>query len=340
MKDLYAVLGVKKSASQAEIKAAYRKLAKIHHPDISQDLKSEDKFKEISTAYEILSDPAKRKNYDNPHTAGAGFSSQNINMDLSDIFSNFGFNFEGFSNRGRQPSKASRGKNIKYKVQIDLETCAAGGSFKVDVDRKVSCTTCKGTGAKEEASIVKCQACNGQGMQVTQQGFMQFTATCTNCQGTGTVIRDHCKSCLGKSMIAKSRSINVKIPPGVESATVLSVKGLGHEPKGGGTPGDLHVHVFVKSDSSLTRKGNEIHSELEVSMIDAVLGSRFSIETVTGDHKNLTVYPGAQPGEKLRIKNAGISGADHVVHIKVSIPRDLTPEQENLLEQFKALENN
>jgi molecular chaperone DnaJ len=340
MKDLYTVLGVPKAATQAEIKSAYRKLAKKYHPDICQEADSEEKFKEISAAYEILSDDDKRKKYDNPQNVGPGFGSPNINMDLNDIFSSFGFNFDGFVNKGRQKGAPAKGKNIKYKIQIDLATCATGGEFKVDIDRSLSCTGCRGTGAKNEGAVVTCQGCNGQGLQVTQQGFMQFTSTCPNCQGRGTVVREKCILCKGTGCSGESKKINIKIPKGIETETILLVRGMGHGSKNGGTPGDLHVHVFVKKDPRFTRKGNDIHSKLEINMIDAALGNRFSIETVRGSQETVTIFPGAQPGDTARIKRAGINGGDHVANLKVMIPKELTPEQEKLLEQFKFLENN
>ena len=358
-RDYYEVLGVSKSASDDEIKKAYRSLAKKYHPDINKAPDAEEKFKEINEAYEVLGDPKKRQTYDQFGFAGMdganGFNGfgdfSNVNMgdfgDIGDIFSQFmggsSFGGFGFGGRNRTRSGPMRGESRYLSMSIDFLEAIHGvkKSIKLDVDKK--CETCNGSGAKSASDVVTCSKCNGTG-RVTMQtrtmlGVMQRVGTCPDCNGTGKTIKNKCSSCSGSGYKSITETIDISIPKGIQSGQQVRVQGYGERGSNGGDNGDLYIEINVRNHKYFVREGNDIYIEVPISALDATLGTTIDVPTCYGDVE-LKVPSGTQPDQLLRIKNYGVESirsstkGDQYVKIKIEIPKKLSKEEKELYEKL------
>ena len=363
-RDYYEVLGVNKNATDDELKKAYRKLAKKYHPDANPDNKkeAEEKFKEVNEAYETLSDPQKRRMYDQfgadgPQGFGGGqgpfgqggyysYSSSGFNGfddfgDLGDIFSSFfGGGFGGRSS-SRKQNGPRKGADLNLRMEITFEQAFSGVEKEITVTRNETCDNCHGTGAKPGTSVTKCTMCNGTG-QVTQVqntilGQMQTRRTCTACHGTGEVIKEPCEICHGRGTVRKQPRIKVKIPAGIDDNQTVVLRGEGEPGEKGGPKGDLYITVRIKKHSIFTRSGNNVMCEVPITITQATLGADLEIPMVDGTKEIYKIPDGTQTGTKFVIKNKGFksvnssSVGDFVFTVKVQTPKKLTKEQRELL---------
>lgn len=351
-RDFYEVLGVSKTATDDEIKKAYRKLAKKYHPDLNPNDKSaEQKFKEVSEAYEILSDKEKRSRYDQfghagvdqNYSGGSGGFSGFGGFDMGDIFGDiFG---GGFSSRGTSRRGPQRGSNISAHVAISFEEAAFGCEKEINIYRIENCPDCGGTGAKSGTEVATCTVCGGSGqvrsMQRTILGSMQTVTTCTACNGKGTVVKDPCGKCAGKGKIKKGRKIRVKIPAGIDDGQTISLSGQGNVGENGAPNGDLYVSVNVKPSADFKRSGFDVSYDLTISFVDAALGANVEVPTLDGKVK-YDIPEGTQPGTVFRFKGKGIpylkrSGrGDQYVRVNIEVPKHLSSKQKNLLREFNG----
>lgn len=361
-RDYYEVLGIDKNASSDDIKKSYRKLAKKYHPDINKEAGAEEKFKEINEAYEVLSDPQKKQIYDEYGHAGlenggmggydgfSGFSSGGF-TDINDIFETFMGGMGGFSNFGFGGSRSSRSnspiKGENRYMQMSIEFLEAVKGIKktiiISVDKK--CEKCDGTGAKSKSDIETCKTCNGTG-KVTRQtrtafGVMQTVADCPDCNGTGKHIKNKCPNCNGTGYINKKENVEVNIPAGISSGQQVRLAGYGERGYNGGPNGDLYIEIIVKPHKFFVREGNDIYITVPISAIDATLGCKVDVPTCNGD-VSLTIPPGSQPGQRLRIKGYGVKSlrtnqvGDQYVELKVEIPTKLTKEEKDLYKKLQT----
>lgn len=362
-KDYYETLGVPKTATADEIKKAYRRLARKHHPDAGG---SEDKFKEVGEAYDVLSDPEKRKQYDQfgayfggnvppggapggwPGGAGGpgGGFTYNVDVgdlgDLGDIFgSMFGGGGMGGGRASRRQAAAQRGRDLSYEVPLTFEEALTGVSTKVDVQRSESCPTCKGSGAAPGTSPVTCPVCQGSGHVAEGQGMFSFSRPCPRCGGAGKVIEKPCATCRGKGHVVRTKPLTVQIPPGVTDGGKIRFKGKGEPGTNGGPAGDLYVVTRVKKHAYYTRDGADIVLDLPVSIEEAALGAQIEVPTVSGRVK-LKIAPGTQDGKVFKLPGKGapkLKGGgtgDMKVRVRVVVPKDLTAEQKELLKRFAS----
>ena len=327
-RDFYEVLGVNKNATDDELKKAYRKLAKKYHPDANPDNKkeAEAKFKEVNEAYETLSNPEKRRMYDQfgpdgPQgfggAGGNGFYSQGFdgfNMgdfgDLGDIFSSFfGGGFGGNGRTSRAKSGPSKGASLRYDVEITFEEAFLGVEKEISFNREETCNTCHGSGAKPGTKVENCSMCNGTGQisqtQTTILGQMQTTRTCPNCHGEGKVIKEPCETCRGKGKVKKATKIKVKIPAGIDDNQTVILRGEGAAGNKGGEKGDLFITVHVKRHSIYTRKQNNVYCDIPVTITQATLGANLEIPMVDGTKEKCKIPEGTQTDTKFRIKGKG-----------------------------------
>lgn len=341
--DYYQILGVSRSASEEEIKKAYRKLALKYHPDRNPgDKAAEEKFKEISEAYQVLSDPEKRAQYDRfGHAAfeqGAGFSGgfDFGGTTFDDLFGELFGDF--FGGRGRARSRARRGEDLRYDLTLSFEEAVFGAKKTIEVPRLTPCEACHGRGTRDGAERSPCTACRGTGQLRFQQGFFTIARTCNQCGGQGTVIRDPCRVCRGQGVVEKAHALRVQIPPGVDTGTRLKLRGEGGVGQNGGPPGDLYVFIQVQPHPLFTRQGKDIVCEIPITFPQAALGAEIDVPTLDGKVK-MKVPPGTQSGTVFRLKGKGVPGiqggkGDELVRITVEVPRKLSPKQRELLEQF------
>ena len=369
-RDYYEVIGVERNASADEVKQAFRRLALKHHPDRNPTNKkeAEERFKEISEAYEVLSDPQKRAAYDQHGMSGVEGAFRHGNFtwedfthfeDLSDLFgglddllSSFGFgDILGARAQGKRSSRGGRsGADLEYLLEIDLADVATGKEYPISFRRKEVCEACRGQGTKAGASRSTCPECGGHGQVRFSQGFFTMATTCRRCKGEGTSIKDPCPACRGEGRVAGERRLMVKIPAGIESGMRLKLSGEGEAGTLGAPRGDLYVLVQVKPHPFFERAGRDILCEVPVSMIQAALGSETEVPTLTGKAK-LKIPPGTQPGQLFRLRQEGLpalsgtrrkeeSRGDELVRVSVEVPARLTPEQRRLLEQFGSTSDN
>lgn len=360
-RDFYEVLGISKSASKDEIKSAYRKLAKKYHPDINHDADAPEKFKEVQEAYDILYDDKKRQMYDqfgmaafenggstggagNPFQGG-GFSSQGFGgVDLGDIFNSF---FGGGSSRSSQNYGPQRGNDTLSRVRISFMDAINGKTITMPITYDENCSTCGGTGAKTSNDIKTCPDCGGRGYIRTQQrtifGVMENQTTCPKCGGTGKIITDKCPDCGGKGYKRVKKDMDVNIPAGINSGQQLRVAGKGERGVNGGPNGDLFLEIIVSPHQYFTRDGNDIHIEIPLDFIDAILGVKIDVPTVYGDCE-VEIPAGTQPNQIIRLKGRGVKDlrkgtpGDEYVHIKLQTPTKISKEQRKLLEEYKKSE--
>jgi molecular chaperone DnaJ len=347
-RDYYEVLGVERSSSIDDIKKAYRKLALKHHPDKNPgDAEAEEKFKEAAEAYGVLSDEEKRARYDRyGHQGMGGFGGFDPNQfaDFGDILGDlFGFGDFFGTRGGRRGSRAARGNDLRYDLQLDFMDAVFGKDVSLLVPRVISCATCSGSGAKPGTHPVTCTGCGGRGQIRYSQGFFAVARTCPQCGGAGKVIKDPCAACNGAGRVREEKKIAVKIPAGVDDGSRLRVAGEGESGFNGGPPGDLYVFINVREHPGFTRRDYDIHSEQAISVTQAALGGEVETETIDGS-ESLKVPAGTQPNQIFRLRNKGVpfldgSGrGDHYVHVAVRIPASLSAEQRALYEQLAALE--
>jgi len=330
MKSHYETLGVQKNASESEIKKAYRKLAVELHPDKNPgDKKSEDKFKEVSAAYTVLSDKKKKAQYDSPQHA-SGFGSH------EDIFSRAGINIEDIF--GHRPRQTARGRDIGYSVNIDFMTAAHGCDKEIEVTHPISCTECSATGAVDK-EVSECAACSGSGKISFNRGVMQYITNCNACSGAGSVPVKRCPECSGTGKRSNINKYNFTIPAGIDSGMRLRLanKGMPSDIPGG-PPGDLYVQVIVADHDSMRRIGNTVHSSSEINYLDAILGTKMEIDTIHGPIV-VKIPAGSQPDSILRISGKGVRSkkdtGDHLLSIKVKIPNSISDDHRAALESIR-----
>lgn len=354
-RDYYEILEVSKSASAEEIKKAYRKKAIQYHPDKNPgDKASEEKFKESAEAYEVLSNPEKRKRYDQYGHAGVGGASGgggfSGNMSMEDIFAHFGDvfggGFGGFGGFGssRSSQRVNKGSNLRVKVKLTLQEIANGVEKKIKVKKYNSCHHCNGTGAENGSSYTDCGTCRGTG-QVTRisntiLGQMQTSSTCPTCQGEGRIITHKCAQCNGEGLLRNDEVVTIKIPAGVEEGMQLSVSGKGNAARRGGINGDLLVLIEEEKHIELIREGHDLIYNLTLTVPDAILGAPVEIPTIEGKVK-VKIEPGTQPGKILRLKGKGLPEVngyyrgDLMVRINVYIPAEVSRDEAKIVEKLR-----
>lgn len=350
-RDYYEILGIDRNASDADIKKAYRKLAKQYHPDVNPgDKTAEAKFKEINEAYEILSDPEKRRRYDQFGHAGfepggfGGFGDFDFGG-FGDIFESFfGAGFGGRSTRSK--TAPQKGMDIKYSMEIAFEEAAFGVEKEITVNKMATCPTCHGSGCKPGTSSKTCMHCNGTGQiqyrQSTAFGHFVNIKTCDVCRGEGKVITDPCHECSGKGRIKKNVRIKVEIPAGIDDGQTISIRGEGEPGIRGGPPGDLYINIRVRPHPIFQRNGNDIICEIPVTFVQAALGSEIEVPTLDGKVK-YTVPEGTQTGTVFRLKGKGITyirgggRGDQYIKVNVEVPRKLNEKQKAILKQFAEI---
>jgi molecular chaperone DnaJ len=360
-RDYYEVLGVGKESDPKEIKSAYRKLALKYHPDQSQEPDAEERFKEISEAYAVLSDSDKRKQYDQFGHAGIDgrYSQEDLfrGVDFEDLLRGFGFAGGGggsifdifFGGAGRGGRRGpGRGRDLRYDLDMTLEEVAAGLETTIEVPRMETCPPCSGTGAKPGTSPVTCDQCRGAGqvtrVQKTPFGQMMTSSTCPKCGGRGKIVSDPCAECRGSGRVRKTRTINVKVPAGVDSGQHLRLGGQGEaSPDPGGEPGDLYVFVNVRTPPLFRRDEDDLLFEAPLSITQAALGTDLEVPTLDGKRAKIKVPAGTQTGSVFRLKGKGIPrlhgfGGTGDMHVRVSVrtPSNLTGRQRDLLEELAA----
>jgi molecular chaperone DnaJ len=363
-RDYYEVLGLQRSATPEEIKKAYRNLALKYHPDrVTPDKKkdAEEKFKEMSEAYEVLMDPAKKSKYDQYGHAGVdssfgpgGFDFRqnfhhfddlsDIGINLNDLLRGFGFGEDifggGYESRGgARRGGVRRGSDLQYELEISLEEAASGTEKNILIPRHETCEECGGSGAKPGSKKEKCQTCGGRGQVVSSSGFFTMARTCPKCGGEGEMIKTPCPSCAGKGRTKIKRQIKVKIPPGVDTGSRLRIHGEGEAGERGGPRGDLYLVIYVKPNEIFERHEADIFCEVPISFVTAVFGGDIEVPTLEGKVM-MKIPQGTQSGKTFRLKGKGIAHlhdygkGDEMVKVQVDVPTNLTAEQKNILKDF------
>lgn len=365
-RDYYEILGVKEGATKEELKKAYRKLVKKYHPDVNEEADSEEKFKEIQEAYEVLSDESKRGAYDqyghagtagfNPGSGNGGYANyqQGAPFDMGDIFNSFfgggnfqegGFGFD-FSNMrgGRGSPREDMGADIRYRIRVTFEEAMKGGEYDIKIKREVRCEECDGTGSKD-GKRKECSVCNGSGQEKqvrnTILGQMAVMSTCSNCNGTGKTIENPCESCNGTGVENNEEKITINIPAGAYDGMILRFRGGGNAGRNEGSIGDLYIEIEVEASEKFERRGDDIYSEQGVGVPLAVLGGTIKVETILGDVK-LKIPKGTQPGTIFKLKDKGCpvlnregERGDHYVRINVDVPTRISRKEKKLWEELK-----
>ncbi len=360
-KDLYEILGVSKTATQDEIKSAFRKLAKEYHPDMHKNeqdkKKAEEKFKEIASAYKILSDPEQRERYDRygwdalKTPAGSGYSEgfdfdSIFNFDMGDIFSDFSDIFGDFlgfeSQKGRARGKKRKGSDIRYDIEIDFFEAVFGAKKVIEIKRKESCINCNGSGLKPGSKMKVCSTCGGHGKVRQSQGFFTIVTTCPKCHGQGEFPEQICPECKGEGVQNKKRKIEIKIPAGIENESYIKLENEGNEGSSG-YKGDLYVVIHIKEHPFFKRQGDDVIINLPVTIGQAVLGDEIEVPTIYGLEK-IKIPNGIQNGEIITLKNKGFQkpyssskGAMHLV-VNIEIPKNPNSKLKELFNQVKNVE--
>ena len=354
-RDFYDVLGVSKSSSPEQIKAAYRKLAVKHHPDKNPgDKTSEDKFKEASEAYHILSDQERKQNYDNfGHSAfengggkgGFGGFGGFSGGDFSDIFEDFFGDFGGSGRTRGRKNNNNRGSDLRYDLSISLEEAYSGKKQDIKFSTTEKCNTCKGNGSKPGHNPGQCSMCGGNGRVRSNQGFFTVQQTCPQCAGVGEEITHPCNDCSGQGNKQTSKKLSVTIPKGVDDGTRIRLAGKGEAGSRGGASGDLYLFINVNSHELFKRSEENLFFEFPVSIADAALGTTIEIPTIDGGKAKIKIPDGTQSGKQFRLRGKGMpyirgsGNGDLYVQINTEVPISLNKEQKELLEKFRKIEN-
>jgi molecular chaperone DnaJ len=349
-RDYYEVLGVSRNASDHDLKAAFRRLAKECHPDRNAgDGTAEHRFKEINEAYETLKDPQKRAAYDQfghaafegmgGRGAGGGFG-PDFAASMSDIFDDLFGEFMG-GRRGRQRSGRERGADLRYNLEIALGEAYLGKTAQIRVPASVACEGCAGTGAKAGTKPSTCSTCGGYGKVRASQGFFTIERTCPTCQGRGEVIEDPCAKCGGAGRVTRERTLSVNIPPGVEDGTRIRLAGEGEAGLRGGPAGDLYIFLAIKPHEFFQRDGADVFCKVPISMVTGALGGQIEIPTLDGSVTRVRVPEGTETGKQFRLKGKGMpvlrskTHGDMYIQVEVETPKNLTRRQRELLEEFE-----
>jgi molecular chaperone DnaJ len=342
-RDYYEILGVSKTATEHEIKKAYRRLAMKHHPDRNKDDESaEAKFKDAREAYEVLKDPNKRSTYDQfghdglrSGPGGGGFGAEGFGDIFGDVFGDI------FGGRRGGRSQVFRGADLGYELRLDLENAIRGDSVTIEVPTQVSCETCDGSGAKKGSDPVQCSTCGGVGQVRMQQGFFSIQQTCPACKGAGTVIDNPCGDCHGRGRISKTKKLAVKVPPGVDDGDRIRLTGEGEAGRNSGPPGDLYVEIRVNPHKLFQRDGADLSCEVPISFATATLGGEINLPTLDGNVV-LKIPPETQSGKVFRLRGKGVTTVrdhrtgDMFARVAIETPVNLTDDQAELLRNFEA----
>jgi molecular chaperone DnaJ len=341
-RDYYDVLGVKRDANEADIKKSYRRLAMKHHPDRSpDDAKAEASFKEAKEAYEVLSDAQKRAAYDRFGHAGleqgAGPGGFNTGDGIGEMFGDVFGDIFGGGRRGQ--SHVYRGADLRYELAMDLQQAVFGDTVNVELPTLQACETCDGSGAKPGTSPVTCDTCDGHGQVRRQQGFFSVQQTCPNCRGTGKKIEQPCSDCHGRGRIQRSKTLAVKVPPGVDNGDRIRLSGEGEAGQNGGPPGDLYVDIRVTAHPIFDRDGADLSCNVPIAFVTSALGGTVTVPTLDGE-VNLKIPAETQSGKVFRVRGKGVkpirshSTGDLYCRVEVETPVKLTSEQKKLLDKF------
>jgi molecular chaperone DnaJ len=347
-RDYYEILGIGRQATEQELKSAYRQAALKHHPDRNDgDQESEERFKEAAEAYSVLADPQKRAAYDRYGHAGVSTAAGNPFEgagfpDLSEIFGDFFFGdmFGGGGGRGR--TRAQRGEDLRYDMELSFEDAVRGMSAEIQVPRQEACSRCQGTGGEPDGGVTVCPRCRGRGQVVFQQSFLSVRQTCSQCGGSGQVIRKPCAQCQGQGYSRTERKLKVNIPAGVDNGTRLRLSNEGQAGANGGPPGDLYVFISVGEHAVFERRDSDLHCTIPINVAQAALGVEVAVPTLDGTVP-LRIPEGAQSGATFRLKNKGVPDVngrgrgDLYVHIQVKVPTKLTREQKKVFEQLETM---
>ncbi len=347
-RDYYEILGVSRTASEQEIKAAFRRLAKKYHPDANPgDPQAEHRFKEVNEAYEALKDKDKRAAYDRfGHAAfdgGMGGAAHGFGAEFSASFSDiFDDIFGEFMGGGRRSSRRrQRGDDIRYNLEITLEEAFSGKTAQIKVPTSVTCDSCSGTGARKGSRPTSCATCGGVGKVRAAQGFFTIERTCPACQGRGEVIDDPCPDCGGMGRRTKERTLSVNIPPGVDDGTRIRLAGEGEAGYRGGPPGDLYIFLSIRPHEFFQRDGADLFCRVPISMTTAALGGHVEVPTVDGGRTRVKIPEGVQTGKQFRLRGKGMpilrsrQFGDMYIQVEVETPRNLTKRQKELLREFE-----
>ena len=348
----YEILGVVKTASEADLKAAFRKAAMVHHPDKNPgDKAAESKFKELNEAYQYLSDGQKRAAYDRfGHAAfehgnggGTGFGAEGFASSMADIFDDL---FGGLGGGRARSGGRERGADLRYNMEITLEEAFKGKAATIKVPTTVTCETCAGSGAKAGAKPRTCAPCHGQGRIRAQQGFFAIERTCPSCGGRGQVIDNPCGSCSGSGRVTRERNLSVNIPAGVEDGTRIRLNGEGEAGVRGGASGDLYIFLAIKPHPFFQRDGADLYCQVPISMVQAALGGEFAVHTVDGSEATVKITEGTQSGKQFKLRGKGMPVlrskdlGDLYIQARVETPQNLTRRQRELLNEFEAESSN
>lgn len=362
-RDFYDVLGVNKSASAADLKKAYRKLAMKYHPDQNPgDAEAEKKFKELNEAYETLKDPQKKAAYDRfGHSAfdgsngfggggGGGFGGAHGGFaggagpgGFGDIFEEMFGDFMGGGQQRSSRSRAQKGNDLRYDLDLTLEEAFSGSEKVINLRSSVSCGDCKGSGAKKGSGKTTCSQCRGSGVQRTQQGFFTMERTCSACQGTGQIIKDPCSTCHGQGRTMKPRKLKVNIPAGVEDGTRIRLTGEGEAGLFGAPAGDLYVFISLKTHKLFVRSGDTLTFKVTIPMATAILGGEIDVPTIEGGKTKVKIPEATQSGKKFRLREKGMSvmrssrRGDLYIIVDVETPVNLTERQKELIREFDGI---
>lgn len=346
-RDYYEVLGIGRDADDGQVKSAYRKMALQHHPDRNPDNpEAEERFKEAAEAYSVLSDPQKRAAYDRyghagvQSAAGQGFDPGAFS-DFSDILGDFfGFGDLFGGGRGQRRSRAQRGEDLRYDLEISFEDAVFGMTAEIQVPRMEACERCHATGAEPGSGSTTCPTCNGRGQILYQQSFLSVRRTCHTCGGSGQIVRNPCRQCQGQGYRQVVRKLKVNIPPGVDDGNRLRLAQEGQPGGNGGPPGDLYVVLKVKEHAFFERQGNDLHCTIPINVGQAALGADIEVPTME-EPQHLKIPEGTQNGAQFRLRHLGVPSVngtgrgDLYVHVDVRIPSKLTRDQRKLLEQLR-----
>ncbi len=341
-RDYYEVLDVSRDATPEEMKKSYRRLAMKYHPDQNpDDNQAAEKFKELTEAFQILSDPNKRARYNRfGHDApDMGFGGVEVGS-MADFFDSiFGSVFSGGGSSRQRRRRGRPGRDLQYDLSITLEDATFGAEVKIEVPRPVRCSECNGTGAAEGTSPERCSRCDGIGTVRLQQGIFAVSTTCPSCAGAGEIVRVQCTTCKAKGLVVEEEEFEVSIPPGVDDGAVKVISGAGEQGRRGAPDGDLHIMIHVKKHEHFMRRGHDLHAAVQVSFPQAVLGAEIEVPTIDGLAK-IRINPGTENGQTYRLRGKGVpslrgrSRGDQHVHIEVMIPTQLTPRQEELIKEL------